>query len=193
MSDLTSLMEEDIKSPSKSPLGTFDDSNLKGVAKLAQQITDQQSLVKNLEEKVREAKKELYKMSDHELPQMLMEMGVSSFKLQDGSEVEIKKTYGASIPVDKREEAFEWLRQNGHGDMVKNIVSVNFGMGEDQKAAEFLSKVSEQGLSPEQAESVHSSTLRAWIKDQTEKGEPFPMELFGAHIGQRALIKEAKK
>ena len=90
-------------------------------------------------------------------------------------------------------EAFEWLRQNGHGDMVKNIVSVNFGMGEDQKAAEFLSKVSEQGLSPEQAESVHSSTLRAWVKDQTEKGEPFPMELFGAHIGQRALIKEAKK
>ena len=77
--------------------------------------------------------------------------------------------------------------------MVKNIVSVNFGMGEDQKAAEFLSKVSEQGLLPEQAESVHSSTLRAWVKDQTEKGEPFPMELFGAHIGQRALIKEAKK
>ena len=193
MSDLSSLMEADTQSKSESPLGTFDDTNLKGVAQLAQKISHQEATVAELEAKLRQAKKDLYKMSDHELSQMLMEMGVSSFKLQDGSEVEIKKTYGASIPVDKREEAFEWLRQNGHGDMVKNIVSVNFGMGEDQKAAEFLSKVIEQGLSPEQAESVHSSTLRAWVKDQTEKGKFFPQELFGAHIGQRALIKEAKK
>ena len=44
MSDLSSLMEEDIGQIRKSPLGTFDDSNLKGVAKLAQQITDQQNL-----------------------------------------------------------------------------------------------------------------------------------------------------
>ncbi len=192
MSDLTSLMEADTQSKSESPLGTFDDSNLKGVAKLAQQITDQETLVKNLEEKVKEAKKELYRMSDEELPNMLAEMGVSSFKLQDGSQVEIKKTYGASIPVDKREEAYSWLRQNGFGDMVKNIVSVNFGMGEDQQASDFKSKVEEQGLSPKQQESIPYNTLRAWVKEQTEEGRPFPMELFGAYIGQRAVVKGAK-
>lgn len=192
MSDLSSLMEADTQSKSESPLGSFDDSNLKGVAQVAQKISNQESVVADLEEKLRNAKKELYRMSDEELPQMLAEMGVSSFKLQDGSQVEIKKTYGASIPVDKREEAFSWLRQNGFGDMVKNIVSVNFGMGEDQKASEFKSRVEEQGLSPQQAESVHSSTLRAWVKEQTEDGKPFPMELFGAYIGQRAVIKGAK-
>tara|TARA_B100000085_G_scaffold266112_1_gene274458 strand:- start:493 stop:1050 length:558 start_codon:yes stop_codon:yes gene_type:complete len=185
-------MEADTQSKSESPLGTFDDSNLKGVAKLAQQITDQETLVKNLEEKVKEAKKELYRMSDEELPNMLAEMGVSSFKLQDGSQVEIKKTYGASIPVDKREEAYSWLRQNGFGDMVKNIVSVNFGMGEDQQASDFKSKVEEQGLSPKQQESIPYNTLRAWVKEQTEEGRPFPMELFGAYIGQRAVVKGAK-
>ena len=84
--------------------------------------------------------------------------------------------------------AAEWTW--GHG---KKYRVSKLRHGGRPKAAEFLSKVSEQGLSPEQAESVHSSTLRAWVKDQTEKGEPFPMELFGAHIGQRALIKEAKK
>ena len=192
MSDLSSLMEADTQSKSESPLGSFDDSNLKGVAQVAQKISNQESVVADLEEKLRNAKKELYRMSDEELPQMLAEMGVSSFKLQDGSQVEIKKTYGASIPVDKREEAYSWLRQNGFGDMVKNTVSVNFGMGEDQKASEFKSRVEEQGLSPQQAESVHSSTLRAWVKEQTEDGKPFPMELFGAYIGQRAVIKGAK-
>jgi|TARA_R100001460_G_scaffold22136_3_gene45028 hypothetical protein len=185
-------MEADTQSKSESPLGTFDDSNLKGVALLAQKISHQEATVAELEEKLRQAKKDLYKMSDEELPNILAEMGVSSFKLQDGSQVDIKKTYGASIPVDKREEAYTWLRQNGFGDMVKNIVSVNFGMGEDQQAADFKSKVQEQGLSPQQAESVHSATLRAWVKEQTEEGKPFPMELFGAYIGQRAVIKGAK-
>ena len=192
MSDLSSLMEADTQSKSESPLGTFDDTNLKGVAQLAQKISHQEATVAELEAKLRQAKKDLYKMSDEELPNMLAEMGVSSFKLQDGSQVEIKKTYGASIPVDKREEAYSWLRQNGFGDMVKNIVSVNFGMGEDQQASDFKSKVEEQGLSPKQEESVHSSTLRAWVKEQTEEGRPFPMELFGAYIGQRAVIKGAK-
>jgi len=192
MSDLSSLMEADTQSKSESPLGTFDDTNLKGVAQLAQKISHQEATVAELEAKLRQAKKDLYKMSDEELPNMLAEMGVSSFKLQDGSQVDIKKTYGASIPVDKREEAYSWLRQNGFGDMVKNIVSVNFGMGEDQQASDFKSKVEEQGLSPKQEESVHSSTLRAWVKEQTEEGRPFPMELFGAYIGQRAVIKGAK-
>jgi len=191
MSDLSSLMEADTQSKSESPLGTFDDTNLKGVAQLAQKISHQEATVAELEAKLRQAKKDLYKMSDEELPNMLAEMGVSSFKLQDGSQVDIKKTYGASIPVDKREEAYSWLRQNGFGDMVKNIVSVNFGMGEDQQASDFKSKVEEQGLSPKQEESVHSSTLRAWVKEQTEEGRPFPMELFGAYIGQRAVIKGA--
>ena len=192
MSDLSSLMEADTQSKSESPLGTFDDTNLKGVAQLAQKISHQEATVAELEAKLRQAKKDLYKMSDEELPNMLAEMGVSSFKLQDGSQVDIKKTYGASIPVDKREEAYSWLRQNGFGDMVKNIVSVNFGMGEDQQASDFKSKVEEQGLSPKQQESIPYNTLRAWVKEQTEEGRPFPMELFGAYIGQRAVVKGAK-
>jgi len=192
MTDLSSLIEADTKSKEASPLGQFDSTNLKGVAKLAQDIATQEAEVAKLEETLKNAKKQLYRLTDEELPSMLAEMGVASFKLEDGSTVEIKKTYGASIPVASREEAFSWLRGNGYGDMVKNIVSVNFGMGEDEKASEFKSMAQSQGLSPDQAESVHPSTLRAWVKEQVEDGKPFPMELFGAYIGQRAVIKGAK-
>jgi 16S rRNA C1402 N4-methylase RsmH len=192
MSDLSSLMEADTKEKVASPLGNFDDSNLQGVAKLAQQIAAQEETVATLEANLKKAKKELYRLSDEELPSLLAEMGVSSFKLADGSSVNIKKTYGASIPVENREEAYKWLRDHGYGDMVKNIVSVNFGMGEDDKAREIKEQLEQSGLSPDQAESVHPSTLRAWVKEQTEDGNAFPMELFGAYIGQRAIIKGAK-
>ena len=45
------------------------------------------------------------------------------------------------------------------------------------------------GLLPEQNTGVHPSTLKAWIKERMEAGDEFPMDLFGAYIGQRAIIK----
>ena len=85
--------------------------------------------VKVLEENLKECKKNLMKLTDEDLPQLLTELGMSSFKMADGSSVEIKKTYGASIPVANRAQAYQWLRDNGFGDIVKNVVACNFGMG----------------------------------------------------------------
>jgi hypothetical protein len=32
-------------------------------------------------------------------------------------------------------------------------------------------------------------TLKAWVKEQIERGNEFDSELFGAYIGQKAIIK----
>jgi hypothetical protein len=44
----------------------------------------------------------------------------------------------------------------------------------------------------EQKTEVHPQTLRAFVKERVEAGEEFPMELFGAWVGQRAVIKRGK-
>jgi hypothetical protein len=41
---------------------------------------------------------------------MMQEMNISTLKLADGTSVEVKPVYGASIPTDKREEAYTSLR-----------------------------------------------------------------------------------
>ena len=64
-------------------------------------------------------------MTEEDLPLMLTEMGVSSFKLADGSSVDIKPLYGASIPKDKVDQAHQWMRDNGFGDAIKNVVAVS--------------------------------------------------------------------
>ncbi len=192
MNDLTSLIESDVKSKPPSPLGNFDDKHLKGVARLAQDISNKENEVKQAEERLGNLKKDLRKMTEEDLPLMLTEMGVSSFKLADGSSVNVKPLYGASIPKDKIDEAHQWMRDNGHGDAIKNVVAVSFGMGEDEKAQDFSEKAEQMGLIPDQKESIHPSKLRAWVKEQVEAGNDFPMELFGAYVGQRAEIKGAK-
>ena len=189
--DIASLMESDVAEKTSSSL-VIGDVQLKQAANLAAMIKTETEHVKVLEENLKECKKNLMKLTDEDLPQLLTELGMSSFKMADGSSVEIKKTYGASIPVANRTQAYQWLRDNGFGDIVKNVVACNFGMGEDNEADRFFEMARDKGFVPDKKTEVHSSTLRAFVKERVENGDEFPMELFGAFVGQRAVIKGGK-
>ena len=190
MNDLLKQMEGDFEKNLSSNIEKVDSGKLKNVASIARQIRDEEEYIASLDKDLKKAKKNLLKLTDEELPTLLQEMGLSEFKLDDGSQVTIKQTYGASILVDNRPTAYQWLRDNGHGDLIKNIVSCEFGMGEDQKADDFRDTAKQKGFQVEQNTSVHPQTLKAFVKERCEKGEEFPMELFGAFIGHRAIIKK---
>ena len=190
MNDLLKQMEGDFEKNLSSNIEKVDSGKLKNVASIARQIRDEEEYIASLDKDLKKAKKNLLKLTDEELPTLLQEMGLSEFKLDDGSQVTIKQTYGASILVDNRPTAYQWLRDNGYGDLIKNIVSCEFGMGEDQKAEDFRDTAKQKGFQVEQNTSVHPQTLKAFVKERCEKGEEFPMELFGAFIGHRAIIKK---
>ena len=190
--DLTKLMEQDFEETLASSVEKVDQQGLTSVAALARQIRDKEETISRIEETLKEEKKTLLKLTDEEMPAMLAEIGISSFSLDDGSTVEVKQTYGASILVDNRPAAYEWLREHGYDDIIKNTVLCQFGRGEDDLASSFAAFAQQQGYVPQQKTEVHPQTLRAFIKERVEEGEAFPMELFGAWVGQRAVIKRSK-
>ena len=190
--DLTKLMEQDFEETLASSVEKVDQQGLTSVAALASQIRDKEERIQNLEEKLKDEKKSLLKLTDDEMPAMLAEIGISSFSLDDGSTVEVKQTYGASILMDNRPAAYEWLRDNGYDDIIKNTVLCQFGRGEDDQASAFAAFAQQQGYVPEQKTEIHPQTLRAFVKERVEEGDAFPMELFGAWVGQRAVIKRGK-
>lgn len=189
MSDILGMFEEDSGSGGAESVST---DGLKGIAEIARRIRDTEEEITRTETFLKERKQALQKLTDEDLPSLLEEMGVKSFTLEDGSKVDVKPLYGASIPVARKDEAFGWLREHGFDDIIKNNVTCVFGRGEDDKANEFQRMAMEQGLDPMQKQDVHSSTLRAWVKERVENGDEFPMDLFGAFIGQRAVIKRGK-
>jgi len=191
--DLARLMEQDFEENAATSVEKIDQQGLTSVAALARTIRDKEAKISDLEQTLKEEKKALIKLTDEEMPSMLAEIGMSSFALDDGSTVEVKQTYGASILVDKRPEAYEWLRDNGYDDIIKNTVACQFGRGEDDQASAFAAFAQQQGYVPDQKTEVHPQTLRAFVKERCEAGEDFPMELFGAWVGQRAVIKRGKK
>ena len=188
--DMLTEMESDATSdPSK--LDTLNSQNLRSMAEVAREIRDKEAEIDNLEKTLKSRKEDLRKQSEEELPSMMAEIGVNSFELDDGSRVTVKDLYGVHISIANRDAAYLWLRENGFDDIIKNTLSIVFGRGEDQEADRYMKILESYGLLPEQNTGVHPSTLKAWIKERMEAGDEFPMDLFGAYIGQRAIIKRS--
>ena len=190
MSELLFDMEAD--QATASSIEKMDNTGLASIAEIARAVRNQEDLVNKLDDELKEAKRELLKLTDEDLPAMLLELGLSSFELEDGSKVTVRPTYGAHIKAENKATAFDWLRQNGFDDIIKNTVSCNFGRGEDQEASQFIDYAQGLGYAAEQKTDVHHSTLKAFVKERVQNGETFPMELFGAYVGQRANIARKK-
>jgi hypothetical protein len=103
--------------------------------------------------------------------------------------VSTKEDVYASIPKGNEENAYEWLNENGFGGIIKHVVSASFGKEEDSRAAEFVKAAQELGLTPEDKRSIHSATLKAFVKEQLAQGKNIPLELFGAFQITKATVK----
>jgi hypothetical protein len=192
MNDIMSMMEQDFEDTIASSVEKLDQGGAITVASLARDIRSTEEVISDLEEVLKTTKAKLLKLTDEELPALMEEMGISSLTLDDGSVVKVTRTYGGSILVENRPKAYDWLREHGYDDIIKNTVMCQFGRGEDDRAKGFAEFAAENGFAPEQKTEIHSQTLRAFVKERIEKGDAFPMELFGAYIGQRAIIKKGK-
>ena len=162
------------------------------INKLADKIKELQAVEKAIEldeKQIKEKKKHLEYLSGEIIPTMLSEMGLSSLKLQDGSSVEVKTNYSATITQANKEAAFNWLRENGLGDIIKNEISVSFGRNEDNKAADYANLAKGQGFEPQQKLKVEPMTLKALVRERMEAGKEMPTELFNIYVGNKTTIK----
>ena len=162
------------------------------INKLADKIKELQASQLELQEQedaIKQKKKDIEHLSGEVIPTMLSEMGLSYLKLQDGSSVEVKTNYSATITQANKEEAFNWLRENGLGDIIKNEISVSFGRNEDNKAADYANLAKGQGFEPQQKLKVEPMTLKALVRERMEAGKEMPTELFNIYVGNKTTIK----
>jgi len=140
------------------------------------------------EDVIKKLKQDIDIISSEVIPTMMQEMNLSTLKLADGSSVEVKPVYGASISAAKKEEAFNWLRNNGLGDLIKNEITVSFGRNEDNKAASYAELAQGQGYQPTQKLKVEPMTLKALVRERLESGKEMPTDLFNVFAGNRTKI-----
>jgi len=167
---------------------TVDTAVSSDIAKSCNKLLETQNEIAKLEDKLKTFKTTETTLSEQTIPNLMQQAGVSLIKLKDGSSVEIKPFYAARIPSSKVEEAFEWLRTNGHGDLIKNNVMLTFGRNQDNEAKSLVAELREKGHNVKQAEKVEPMTLKAFVKEQIQDGKNVPSDLFGVYVASKTKI-----
>lgn len=171
--------------PDDKPMG---DASLKALSEKSQELQNLDDDIKSIEEKLGQLKASYRQLSEVEIPNMLSELGLSEITLADGNKISTATYYSARISEEKREEAFTWLNDNGFADIIKNTVSVSFGRDEDDSARKLVDSLEDNGYTTAQKQWVEPMTLKAFVREQVEKGSDLPLETFNVYIGQKTRI-----
>ena len=166
--------------------------NIQSLADQVEKLEELQSRLETQEQIMKDTKKQIERISGEVIPTMMSEMGLAELKLQDGSHLKVSTSYRATITEANKEEAFNWLRNNGLGDIIKNEISVSFGRNEDNKAATYAELAKGQGFQPTQKMKVEPMTLKALVRERIEAGKEMPTEIFGVFSENKTTIKRNK-
>ena len=166
--------------------------NIQSLADQVEALETVNSSIENAEEIVKNLKKKRDYISGEVIPTMMSEMGLAELKLHDGSHLKVSTSYKAHISEANKEAAYNWLRNNGLGDIIKNEISVSFGRNEDNKAADYAELAKSNGFQPTQKMKVEPMTLKALVRERIEAGKEMPTEIFGVFSENKTTIKRNK-
>tara|TARA_Y100000593_G_C4168966_1_gene265927 strand:+ start:100 stop:537 length:438 start_codon:yes stop_codon:yes gene_type:complete len=140
--------------------------NLGELSKLISEWEEAQELLAEAESTLTSLKKRVEQYSEEFIPALMFDLGLDEIKTQNGDKVSVEKQYFAKIPEKLKNEAFNWLIQNGMGAVIKKRVV--------------------------ETEGVHHSTLKALVKERYENGEDIPEDLFGIYVKNVTKVTKNK-
>lgn len=196
----------------------------------AMKMVELDAEVSSIEKTLSERKAELNTLANRTIPDIMLEIGQDVIGLPDvgenGVDIVSSPYVHANIRSDweepRREAAFSLLDRKGAGDMIRNIVTMQFSKGENEKVKAFLAALEDERfeeLMREKAEgkvnhfelppvgvemTVPWNTLTSYVKKEHSQGTlrelwmdevdpPIdPVEVLGATIGTVAKIKPRK-
>jgi len=161
--------------------------DIQRAVRLAELLIQLRSNVERLETELAMAKSDVRRIEQEDLPDLMQELGLETFKLKTGETVEVKSEVECGISEERRSAAHDWLSSNGFGGLIKTEVVVRFGRNEHEAAVACA-----ESVGGEMVERVHPSTLKSFVKEQMEAGKPIPFDLFGVRPFNRVKVTTKK-
>lgn len=155
------------------------------VRRLNKVIKDYKISIGTIQECLKDRNKELYRVRQQQIPEMMKEFGLDALKTTDGTSIKIM----GDISVTKKDEQklFKYLRANKAGDLIKNqvIVSVEDN-GEREEVIEALDNTSCCYVAKE---TIHAGTLKKHIKSLQKEGKQIPEDAVAVFNYEYSKIK----
>lgn len=190
------------------------DKNTERLRKLASEYVETDLEILSLKEELEKKNKRKSEIAFKELPDLMSEIKQDKIGLPDfgdfGADVVSEPYYHANIasdwPDEKREEAFEHLDELDSGDIIKNVVTLQFPRGQHEAAKKFVMaarsllatmhifgvEMEQEVPDPVVEMTVPWNTLTSWLKEQIQNGVAVDLEKIGGTVGTIAKIKYRK-
>lgn len=177
-------------------VGFFDEADTEeGAEKFKAQITNLarearviEGEIATLQDKIKDLGRRKTEIETQKLPDLLKQAGVREITTLEGLKVATKFVVG-SIPAEKKEEAYDWLDNHGHSDIIKRSVSLQFSKGDTAQAERAKEELRKLGFDPQSKMDIHPQTFMAFVREQVNNGKMLPLAQWGVWFGDKAVIK----
>src|SRR5215469_9374402 len=111
----------------------------RSIVELCRLLMRQEREVAILEKDLENAKAEMLKTKEVDLPQAMMAAGISLERLSDGATAELKTGY---YPKElKSDEGLEYLERAGAGELIEHTIHMQFGRSQAKLVAQIMRRV----------------------------------------------------
>lgn len=196
--DLDAMMMEDVKRELK-----LAPDKLQYLRKKVVEKRDLDQTINEMEEQLKDKKKERRTMERLTLPILFLEarvplLGLEAEGNQPACTYELKDYYYANISNEwddaVREDAFELLENLKLGDLIKNVIEVPLGRGENKIAKKVIAALKKLKVPWGISRKVQWNSLTAAVKERYESEPPKPLSdthlrMLGAEVGHIVKLK----
>lgn len=168
------------------------DDELKSLSDLALRQLDLEVESERLQAKLDKVNEQLLQIGTVTIPDKMKDLGLSEFKLSDGSKVSVKPFYSASIIKEEAPGAIKWLEDNELGGVVKREINVPIDKGDSTGTKKIEAALKKLKIEFEKKEGVHAMTLKSLFKELSEAGKTLPVKYFKTFVGSITKITITK-
>ena len=165
------------------------DEEISQIAELAQKQRELDREVEAKEKELKDIKERRRKVAEEDLPAALDQAGVSDVTLSDGSRIVVKEDLKVNIPKAKKEQAAEWLTQNGASALVKEDVHIPFNKGQEEEVNELTRDLDNRGYTYNVEPAVHTGSVKKFLKEYMEEGGELPEDVMNIYPYRETEIK----
>jgi len=169
-------------------------SDLAIIQAKAVELRDLYNTKAELEARVKETNEKIQHVERHELIDMFDAAGISVLGVDPVGNypafvAQRVTTYGSKKPTELDPQVYAWFENNGHGDLIKATVTIQFGMQEHKAWRDTMNLLTDHGIQFSSNIAIHNSTLKAFVKRELQGGRVIPMDLLGAYVFDEVKIK----
>jgi hypothetical protein len=147
--------------------------------------------IEQVEAHLKGLNQELAEIEERNLPMALLEAGMSEFKMIGGGKITIKDVIQGSLSKDEgmRDFTLQWFIDNGGTENIKHHFEIDYTKGQYAYALALRRLLQENQVHFYEFESIHHSTMKAFLNEKLEEGTIPPFDKMGIRYFKKAIIK----